>query len=165
MTPQHVVLLVLCLSLAACSTAYEWQEFRSGPTTQADVYDAIDTLARADGFGPSTESDRGLAVWVSRWRVQQLGLGRPGRLRLRAEILLDESSAETGFTIRYYFERQKVKELKHAQNPQEDDWSDDGQDQEREFLFGEKLKRRLPAVKVDSESEPDKSLPTYRSGR
>lgn len=157
--------LLSLLALSACSTSYEWVEFRTGPTTQADVYDAIDQLARADGFGPSTESDRGLAIWISRWRVQQLGLGRPGRIRLNAEILLDESSPKEGFTIRYYFERQKVKELKHSQNPQEEDWSSDGQDQEREYLFGEKLKRRLPPVKLEVGGQGDEGGPPVRSGR
>lgn len=148
MKSLSLALLGSLLLLPACGTSFEWKEFRSGPTTQAEVFDAIEELAKAEGFGPSAECDRGLAVWVSRWRQQQLGLGRPGRLRLRAEILLEESSPTEGFTVRYWFERQKVKELKYSQNPREQDWSDDGQDEEREYLFGEKLRRRLPKALV-----------------
>jgi hypothetical protein len=84
-------------------------------------------------------------VWQSRWRERQIGLGRPGRYRLRAEILIDEGSAADGWPVRYAIEQQKVKDLRQSLQPQERDWSPDGQDREREVIFGEKLVRRLTA--------------------
>jgi hypothetical protein len=157
----RMLLLAILLLGAACSS-YEWREYRSGPTTQAEVYDAIDYLARTDGFGPSTECDRGLAIWVSRWRVQQIGLGRPGRLKLRVEILLEESDPKEGFFVRYRIERQTVEDLGKSLEPEEDDWEDDGQDTEREALFGERLRRKLSNVTFDTKKT---ELPDIRSGR
>ena len=88
MVSRRFALLLLPV-LASCGTVQHWREVRSGPVSQAEVYDAIDYLARADGFAPSVgECDRGYGVWVSRWRQRQLGLGHPGRYRLHAEILL-----------------------------------------------------------------------------
>lgn len=46
----------------------------------------------------------------------------------------------------------KVKDLKRSKNPEERDWSDAGQDQEREFFFGDALQRRLVEV------TPERSL-------
>lgn len=135
--------LCLLFALFASCKSYDWREYRSGPATQAEVYDAIDYLARTDGFGPSPECDRGLAVWVSRWRVQQVGLGRPGRLKLRVEIALEESNPKEGFLVRYRIERQSVEDLGKSLEPEEEDWKDDGQDVEREYLFGERLRRKL----------------------
>lgn len=146
---------------ASCQSL-EWREYRSGPATQAEVYDAIDYLARTDGFGPSAESDRGLAIWVSRWRVQQIGLGRPGRLKLRAEIALDDSNPEEGFLVRYRIERQSVADLGKSLEPEEDDWEEDGQDEEREYLFGERLRRKLSKTVDADKPKPELLLPTRR---
>lgn len=146
---------------ASCQS-FEWREYRSGPATQAEVYDAIDYLARTDGFGPSAESDRGLAIWVSRWRVQQIGLGRPGRLKLHAEIVLDQSNPEEGFLVRYWIERQSVADLGKSLEPEEDDWEDDGQDEEREYLFGERLRRKLSKTVVEDQPKPELLLPKRR---
>jgi hypothetical protein len=135
---------LLCAVLPACGTVYDWRELRTGPATQAEVYDAIEFLARTDGFAPAVgECDRGLAVWASRWRFRQIGLGRPGRFRIRAEILVDQGSADQGWIVRFLVEQQRVKDLERSMDPHEEDWSDDGQDTEREFLFGERLRRRL----------------------
>lgn len=154
--------LFVLLALSTACSSFEWREYRSGPATQAEVYDAIDFLARTDGFGPSTESDRGLAIWVSRWRVQQIGLGRPGRLKLRAEIVLDQSDPKEGFLVRYRIERQTVKDLGKSLEPQEKDWDDDGQDGEREALFGERLRRKLSNVTFETKKA---ELPDIKSGR
>lgn len=146
---------------ASCQS-FEWREYRSGPATQAEVYDAIDYLARTDGFGPSAESDRGLAIWVSRWRVQQIGLGRPGRLKLRAEIVLDDSNPEEGFLVRFRVERQSVADLGKSLEPEEDDWEEDGQDEEREYLFGERLRRKLSKTEDPDKPKPELLLPKRR---
>ncbi|MGE3175595.1 MAG: hypothetical protein AB7O97_23425 [Planctomycetota bacterium] len=146
LAPPSPCLLLLAL-LPACGTVREWQELQTGPASRAEVYDAVEFLARTDGFAPEVGAcDRGLAVWESRWRFRQLGLGRPGRFRLRAEILIDDGSAETGWIVRYCVEQQQVKDLKKSMDPAEEDWSDGGQDGEREFLFGERLRRRLATI-------------------
>ena len=157
-SPLLAPLFALCAMFASCQS-FEWREYRSGPATQAEVYDAIDYLARTDGFGPSAECDRGLAIWVSRWRVQQIGLGRPGRLKLRAQIELDQSSPEEGFLVRYWVERQTVSDLGKSLEPQEDDWEKDGQDVEREQLFGERLRRKLAKAADVAPGKPELLLP------
>lgn len=112
--------------------------------TFGECYDGLVFIATRDGFAADTlASDRGLGTWHSRWRERELGLGRPGRYRLRAEVMIDEGSTTIGWPIRYAIEQQKVKDLGRSRQPREEDWSDDGQDREREAIFGEKLVRRL----------------------
>lgn len=112
--------------------------------TFGECYDGLEFIATHDGFGRDTlTSDRGLGTWQSRWRERELGLGRPGRYRLRAEILIDEGSTQTGWPIRYAIDQEKVKDLARSRQPREEDWSTDGQDREREAILGEKLVRRL----------------------
>ncbi len=119
---------------------------KSAPMKFGECYDGLVFIANRDGFSPdSLACDRGNGVWQSRWRERQIGLGRPGRYRLRAEILIDEGSAADGWPVRYAIEQQKVKDLRQSLQPQERDWSPDGQDREREVIFGEKLVRRLTA--------------------
>ncbi len=137
-------LLPLLLSFAACGTVTDWREMKSAPMTFGTCYDGLLFIATRDGFRPdSLASDRGVGTWQSVWRERQIGLGRPGRYRLRAEVLIEEGSTEAGWPIRYAIQQQKVKDLRHSLQPAEEDWSDDGQDREREVIFGEKLVRRL----------------------
>ncbi|MBK8100306.1 MAG: hypothetical protein IPK26_24660 [Planctomycetes bacterium] len=145
MLPRCQLLLWLLLWLPACSTAKKWQEVQSGPMTLAEVYDGIEQTAVGDGLAASApDSDRGLGIWQSRWRERYLGgVARPGRYRLRCEILIDEGTAEKGWVVRYHVERQKVSDLTRSRDPAENDWSSDGQDQESEFLFGSRLALRL----------------------
>ena len=136
--------LPLAFLLAACGTVTDWRELRSAPMTFGECYDGLVFVAKKDGFAADTMgSDRGLGTWQSRWRERQIGLGRPGRYRLRAEILIDEGSSTAGWPIRYAIEQDKVKDLRKSLQPAEEDWSADGQDREREVIFGEKLVRRL----------------------
>jgi hypothetical protein len=140
----------LLLLACACNTVKSWQELETGPMTFAEVYDGVDFIARADGFTVSTgESDRGLGIWQSRWRHRQLGLNRPGRFRLRAELEDLGGNGKSGWRVRFYVEQMKVKDLKKSMNPEEDDWSSDGQDVEREFLFARRLSLRLKIENPD----------------
>ena len=141
--------LPFCFLCAGCGTIIDWREVTSDPMTLGECYDGLVYLAGKDGFAADTAAcDRGLGTWQSRWRQRQIGLGRPGRYRLRAEVLLDEGSAEKGWTIRYAIEQEKVKDLRHSVNPNPSDWSPDGQDGEREATLGEKLARRLTVKKT-----------------
>ena len=74
---------------------------------------------------------------------RQLGLNRPGRYRLRAEVLFDEGSPDKGWPVRFVVEQQKVKDLRRSMEPAEEDWSSDYQDREAETILGERLSRRL----------------------
>lgn len=139
------VLLPLVVGLSACATVKKWQEVQSGPMTLAEVYDGIELTAAGDGLTASAaDSDRGLGIWQSRWRERYLGgVARPGRYRLRCEILIDEGATDKGWVVRYHVEQQKVADLTKSRDPAESDWSSDGQDQDREFLFGSRLALRL----------------------
>lgn len=161
---SRVLLPLLPVLLAgACGTVRDWHEVKSKPTNRAEVYDAIEFLARTDGFVASAgECDRGLGTWSSRWRQRQIGLGRPGRYRLLAEVLVDEGSDQDGWTVRFLIEQQKVKDLGRSREPAEEDWDDDGQDQEKEFLFGRRLAMRLG---VDAEAVQDSRIPAPGSRR
>lgn len=133
--------------LASCSMVKDWREIRTAPMSYGQCFDGLSYVANGDGFTADLiESDRGLGIYQSRWRQLPLALNRPGRYRLYAEVLLDEGSATAGWTIRYVIEQQKVKDLRKSLEPQEDDWSDDGQNRERETIFGEKLVRRLASA-------------------
>lgn len=144
--PMRTVLLLLPLAcaFASCGTVTEWRELKSAPMTFGECYDGLVFIAGKDGFSPDALAcDRGMGTWQSRWRERQLGLGRPGRFRLRAEVLIDEGSPEAGWPIRFAIDQEKVKDLRKSMQPTEDDWSDDDQDTEREAILGEKLVRRL----------------------
>jgi hypothetical protein len=117
---------------------------KSAPMTFGACYDCNVHIATGGGYGVDLAgTDRGNGVWQSKWRERQLGLGRPGRYRLLAEVPLDEGSTQAGWTVRFVVEQQKVKDLRKSMDPKEEDWSDDGQDRERETLFGEQLVRGL----------------------
>lgn len=149
MTQRLVLLAFSLVVFTACGTVERWQEIQSGPMKVAEVSDAIEYIARSNGFAPTPDADRGLGLYTSQWRsfvLPQGGAWRPGRFRLRVEILLDKGSASEGFSIRFLVAQQKVKDLKRSKNPEERDWSDAGQDQEREFFFGDALQRRLVEV-------------------
>ncbi|MBL9078350.1 MAG: hypothetical protein JNL08_12645 [Planctomycetes bacterium] len=137
-------LLPLAFVFAACGTVTDWSEMRTAPMRLGECYDGLVFVATHDGFtADMTACDRGLGRWQSRWRERQLGLNRPGRYRLRAEVMVDEGSPATGWPIRYAVEQQKVKDLGRSDDPRDEDWSADGQDREREMILGAKLVRRL----------------------
>lgn len=117
---------------------------QSGPMTIGECYDGLEFVATRDGFRPDLLAcDRGLGTWQSMWRDRTLALGRPGRFRLRAEVLLDEGSPALGWPLRFAIEQQKVEDLRKSLQPTEDDWSRDGQYRDREVDLAEKLVRRL----------------------
>ncbi|HEX6813937.1 MAG TPA: hypothetical protein VF384_20105 [Planctomycetota bacterium] len=136
--------LPFCLLLTSCNVVLDWREVTSGPMPVGECYDGLVYIAGKDGFAADNAvCDRGLGIWQSRWRQRVSDYGHPARYRLRAEILLDEGSAEKGWTIKYAIEQEKVKDLRNSVNPSERDWSPAGQYNEREALLGERLARRL----------------------
>jgi hypothetical protein len=146
MKSRALGLPLVVLVFASCGTIREWQELQSGPMPIGECYEAIAYIAGSSGFAADTPNcDRGLGVWQSRWRGRQLGLGHPGRYRLRAEIDVERGSAKDGWLVRYVVEQQRVDDLRRSLEPREEDWSADGQDREKEGLFHEMLARRLRA--------------------
>lgn len=146
----RVLAATLLIPLGACNMAKNWTELRTGPMPIAQVYDNVEFVATSDGFRPSPpDCDRGLGIWQSRWRRRAQQDGRPGRTRLRVEI---ESLDPQGWLVRWYVEQQRVKDLDKAQTPREDDWSSNGQDGEREHLFGARLSRRLQPLDSAADS-------------
>lgn len=129
---------------ASCGTVHDWRELQTAPMTFGECYDGLLYVATHAGFAvDASASDRGMGTLQSRWRQRQLGLGRPGRYRLIAEVMIDEGTAQKGWPVRYVIMQEKVKDLRKSMEPQEGDWSKDGQDRERETLFGEMLVRRV----------------------
>jgi hypothetical protein len=142
--PMHrcAALIPVLALLCACGTARQWRELRTGPMKFAEAWQGLVEVAQGDGYIASPESDQGLGIYQSRWRPTNLGLGRPGRFRLRAEIE-EGVGGEQGWNLRFCIERQRVKDLNRTFDPREEDWSWDGQDGEREAVLGERLRRRL----------------------
>ncbi|GAB4144228.1 MAG: hypothetical protein Fur0037_11970 [Planctomycetota bacterium] len=137
---------MILLAVASCHTMTQWSELRAGKLPMARVYDEIERIASGDGFRPDiAECDRGLGTWQSAWRYRMRADGHPSRSRLRAEILGAADGSE-GWTIRWNIRRQAVLDLRRAGRPGEDDWSADGQDFEREQIFGARLRGRLASL-------------------
>jgi hypothetical protein len=133
-----------CLLLTACGSVRDWRELRTDPMPIGEVYDGLTAVAAGDGFFPDNSvSDRGHGIWQSRWKERLLDNRHPGRFRLRAEVDVDTGAAAAGWDLRYRIEQETVDDLRRSSAPAEDDWSADGQDGEREAIFGEKLVRRL----------------------
>jgi len=159
MLRRPTLLLPCAFLFAACGTVTNWQEMHTGPMLQADVYDAVASVAQSDGYLPGPECDRGLGIWLSRWRQYVLLHNHPARFRLRVEVLIDKGSAQAGWTILYAVEQQKVKDLGKSVDPAEEDWSPDGQYSDRESSFGVRLGlrlgvRKLPGAHSDKTGAP-----------
>jgi hypothetical protein len=141
---RHLLVLLALFATSACGTVSDWRELQSAPMTFGECFDGLLFIAQNSGFAADvTQCDRGNGKWQSRWRFRQLGLGRPGRYRLRAEVMIEEGSNAKGWPLRYVVEQQKVKDLTRSLEPAEEDWSSDYQDREAETILGEKLSRRL----------------------
>lgn len=130
---------------ASCGTVRDWRELETAPMTVGECFDGIVHVATGVGFtSDDSVTDRGLGVWQSRWRFRTLPpVGHPARYRLRVEMLLDEGSPTDGWPLRFAIDQETVDDLRRSMDPREEDWSDDGQDREKEAILGEALSRRL----------------------
>jgi hypothetical protein len=131
------------LLLAACGTVRDWREMRSDPMPIGQCFDGIVEIAGTEFVADASGTDRGEGLYLSRWRQRVLPNRHLARNRLRLEVMLDEGSATTGWPIRYYVEQETVDDPRRDRDPREEDWSADGQDSEKEVLFGERLMRRV----------------------
>ena len=149
--------MVRCLPLlflVACGTVREWRYLDTEPMSLAECYDGVVFIADVAYRNDTSVSDRGLGVYQSRWRRRESDYNFPLRHRLRCEILIDQGSSDKGWPVRYRIEREKVEDLRRHRDPQEDDWSADGQDSEAEALFAQRLARRLAPKSVVNEPPP-----------
>lgn len=147
--PLRLPSLLLLTALGACNTTKNWSELQVGVMPVATVYDRVQRLAGSFGYSPSTDCDRGLGVYLSRWRsrTSDRGFNHAGRSRLRVEILEPRRGDPEGWLVRWHIERQWVKDLTRSSYPQESDWSNDGQDSEGEVFFGQRLGMLLISAK------------------
>ncbi len=138
-------LVLVPFLFAACGTVHDWRELQTAPMTLGDCLDGFEHVATGQGFVvDGGVTDRGNGIWQSRWRDRVHPTNRhPARFRLYAEVLIEEGSAAKGWPIRYAVEQQIVDDLRRSIEPREEDWSNDGQDREREAILGEALVRRL----------------------
>lgn len=130
--------------LAACAnTRRDWQEVASPPAPFEEVWDAVRNTAQVNQYTEDTRaSDRGLGVFQTRWKTAELPFGRGRRSRLRAEIERVEE-APNGWLVRFYVERQTVRDIGRSLFPEEDDWSADGQDRDTEVRLLRQLQLRF----------------------
>ena len=150
-------LLSVPLLLVSCGTVRDWRELQTAPMPLGEAFDGLEHVATGVGFAADASvTDRGMGIWQSRWRERIEPVKRhPARYRLRAEILVDEGSAELGWPLRYAIDQETVDDLRRSVQPREEDWSDAGQDREKEAILGEALARRLapratPAARRDA---------------
>lgn len=132
------------LVLPACGTYHRWQEIETAPMPQAELFDAIEYIAVKNGYTPDIgECDRGLGHYQSRWRQSHQWVGRPVRYRLMVDVDYENLLPNDGYLVRYAVERQKIGNPARSMDPREEDWSNDGQEAEAEYLFGTSLQLRL----------------------
>jgi len=142
--------LLLFSFLASCGTVRDWRELETEPMSFGEAWEGFTRIATArDGWRvDEAATDRGNGVWQSRWKKREMERNFPIRNRLKMEFFMDDGSREKGWLMRYVIEQEKCKDLRRHSNPQEDDWSADGQDNEGEAILGERLVRRLAPKSV-----------------
>lgn len=124
----------------------------------------MEEVAATDGFyQDTTASDRGLGEWVSRWRVRTGALARPIRSRLEVSIV-EDSSVEGGWIIRYACPIEKVEDLSRSFGYEEKDWERGGQNGRYEQVFRNRLQIRL-GLNVTHEGDASDDPFLERSGR
>jgi len=153
-----VPVLFLFSLLASCGTVRDWRELQTEPMSLGEVWTGFTQIATArDGWRvDESATDRGNGYWQSRWKKREMERNFPIRNRLKMEIFVDDGSREEGWLIRYVIEQEKCKDLRRHADPQEDDWSPDGQDSEGEAILGERLVRRLAprSVQIPERRQP-----------
>lgn len=144
-------LLLLLPALASCGSVRQWRELKTEPMTRGAAWNRFVEVvtARDSWLSDPSETDRGLGIWQSRWRVREKERNFPIRNRLRAEFLFDYGSDEEGWLLRYVVEQESCDDLRRHSNPREEDWSADGQETELEAILGQRLLRALAPESVE----------------
>lgn len=132
MTPLRSLCLVALL-LASCASPVRWREVEHDAAFESMWNQLVRTATRSGYPANNNETDFGLKQYVSQWRSTPAPFRQGRRTRLHAEFeRLDE---KPGWRIRFYMEQQKVTDIAIGFEPEEDDWSDNGQDPGKEDVL------------------------------
>ncbi len=156
------ILLLSMLTVSCASSRRDWRELALPDVPLQDAWGTFERYARQTGHpAEPQETDRGLRIYVSKWSTRPMSIGRRGgmggRTRLRAEFVpLAESRAHAGeslagWLIRFCIERQTVKDMARTMQPDEDDWSYEGQDTDLERQLEAHLRVHFKMPLVGSE--------------
>lgn len=107
------------------------------------VWSEVQAVAALHGYQRDPKvTDDGLRIYQSKWKTRTFGFGNTERTRVRAEVERPKDKP-TGWLVRFYVERQTVKDFAKAMDPEEKDWSSNGQHKGVEELMDAQLRRRL----------------------
>lgn len=120
----------------------------SWSTVEADVgfgefWEGFASIAERQGYPIDfSQSDRGLRVYVSKWRTTPapFAMGRRTRLHGRFERTAE---GQPGWRLQFYVQNQSATDIGSGFEPEEDDWSDAGQDRLREDVLLGQLRLRF----------------------
>lgn len=146
--PRRITVLaaVLALAFAGCSSPPKPLELEI-PLGFGETWEHFADIADRSGFrlDPSG-TDRGLRVFVSRWRESPAPFGKGVRTRLHGAFeKVDERanpSRREAWRLEFWVERQTVTDISRGFEPRESDWVDQGQDREREQILMGQLRLR-----------------------
>ncbi len=134
-------LLLLLASLASCTSPPKPLEIEV-PLGFGEAWEHFVDVANRAGFRQDTgETDRGLRVFVSRWRESPAPFGKGSRTRLHGEFEQNQDAPDV-WRLDFWVERQIVKDIAIGYDAQDKDWSAAGQDAEREQILLGQLRLR-----------------------
>ena len=122
--------------LAACSTNWNWRQVEADALFE-DVWGEFAQIAARNGYPEDmSKTDRGQRKFVSRWRSITAPFRRSERTRVIGEFAKTEAQH---WQVRFYVERQTVGDMaKGFFDVSEADWSNAGQDRDKEdLMFGQ----------------------------
>ena len=100
-----------------------------------DLWNQFVRIAQTNGCMPNpSETDRGQRVYVSAWIENPAPFGKGFRTRLHARFNRPEDQTK-GWVLEFYVQRQIVDDFANSWEPAEDDWSDEGQDVQRQRIL------------------------------
>ncbi len=141
---RTVLILSVLGLLTACASEPKWRTV-DVKAPFGEAWNAFVDVGVTNGYrqfdGPDG-TDRGMRVFVSTWRESPAPFRMSARTRLRGKFERPEGQ-DDAWQIRFYVQRQKVREIEAGFDPHEADWSDDGQDGDREDIILGQLRLRF----------------------
>lgn len=157
---RRLALACLAVSLAAACSSPPTPLELEVPLGFGETWEHFADVAERSGFRMDpVASDRGLRIFISRWRESPAPFGKGVRTRLQGRFERVEPKPEHAgkelWRLEYFVERQIVTDISRGFEAEEDDWSDDGQDGEREqILLGQLRLRYGQALGIQPRSAP-----------
>jgi len=150
----------LFLGMSCTAFSPTWRSVDAGPVPFEDAWEGFEQVAKIDGFAEDpADTDRGMRLFVSKWRTRVLPFGEGRRRRVHAEF---EQLAETGhWLIRFAVQLQELDghEYSSREDPPEDAWGNLGQDSDIEDRFGAKLNLKFNGLPPEQSARPTEGLP------